>query len=366
MYAAVALAFLTKGPLGLALPGLGVLVWLAIHRRWRVLLEVRPWFGIPAILAVVSPWYVAVNRMAGPDFLRMNLLLENVNAFTSGFEHPRPWWSHAAWASYRLIPWIVFIPFAGKCRRAPGFAVTLGWAGAIFALLTLSSSKRSNYLTYVCPGLAMSIGILLDALWNQAPERARKPLLALGALLVVGGITAIVAPIPWKGGFALMGGARTAAFALMFIGGLTVLVVTRWSGAIAGTATLAAFLCLGVALELAFIEPRIDIEGRDGIAFCRRVAATLPPDATLATRGDRELEGSYQFYLGMAVTRRREGPGYYLGLADERSRSTPPASGSSTRCRTTAAGPAISSRSSRSRGRRRSTTGRRDPRDPGG
>src|SRR5262245_18253012 len=52
LYAAIALAILTKGPLGLAIPGLGVLVWFAIHRRWSAFVDVKPWIGIPAVLAL--------------------------------------------------------------------------------------------------------------------------------------------------------------------------------------------------------------------------------------------------------------------------------------------------------------------------
>lgn len=317
LYGAAALAILTKGPLGLALPGLGVLAWLAIHRRWRALWEVRPWIGIPAVLAIVSPWYLAAYCRAGPEFLRINLLLENVHAFTSGFEHPRPWWSHAAWASYRLFPWIVFLPFAGRARRTPGFAVTLGWATAIFVLLTFSSSKRGSYLTYLCPAFAMSVGILLDALWREAPERARRPLVALGALLAIAGLAASVAPIQWKGSFAMLDGARTAALLLVSAGGVAILAVTRWRGALAGTAALGMLLAIGVALEFALLEPQLDVHGRQGVAFCRRVAAALPAGEKLATPGDRELEGSYQFYLARTVPRGRKGPGYYLGVSAE-------------------------------------------------
>jgi 4-amino-4-deoxy-L-arabinose transferase-like glycosyltransferase len=323
MYAALALAILTKGPLGLALPGLGVLVWLAIYRRWRVLLEVKPWIVIPAMLAVVAPWYVAAYQKAGPEFIRTNLLLENVNAFTSGFEHPRPWWSHAAWASYRLIPWIIFLPFTGRERRTPGFGLTIGWAAAIFVLLTVSSSKRSNYLTYLCPAFAMSVGILLEALWRQAPSRVRRPLIGLGAVVAIAGLAGFVAPIHWKGNFALMGGALKPIIALLIAGGTSIVVLTRWKGAFAGTAALAAMLVLGVVFELAVIEPRLDVEGRDGTAFCARVAAAMPAGETLATPGDRDLDGSYQFYLRRVVPRRRAGPGYYLGVASERDRFDP-------------------------------------------
>ena len=39
LYVAIALAVLTKGPIGLILPGMVALIWIAFERRWNLLLE---------------------------------------------------------------------------------------------------------------------------------------------------------------------------------------------------------------------------------------------------------------------------------------------------------------------------------------
>ena len=41
LYVAIALAVLTKGPIGLILPGLVALIWIALEKRWRLLLQMN-------------------------------------------------------------------------------------------------------------------------------------------------------------------------------------------------------------------------------------------------------------------------------------------------------------------------------------
>ena len=323
MYAALALAVLTKGPLGAILPGFGVLVWATLRGRWRDLFAVRLWAGLPVMLAAVLPWYVAVTFAAGAEFTRYNLMLENVNAFTSGFEHPKPPWALAGWASYRLIPWLLVLPLAWKVRRTPGLSIALGWTAAIFVLLTISSSKRSNYLTFLCPAFALSVGIALEALLREAPARGRRVPILIGVLVAAAGLAGMFLPLPWKGSFLLIQDLiRPVSLGLIATGGV-VLAVTRWKGATAGAVALAAALAAGVPLQSAFVEPRLDEEGRRGVAFCREINALLPPGETVFIPSRRELEGSFHFYLGRIVTHRSDGAGFYLGVEGDERRFPP-------------------------------------------
>ena len=59
-YAAAALACLTKGPVGLVLPGLLLLLWCASMRSWKMVRRCFPWQGILCFLLIATPWYGAM------------------------------------------------------------------------------------------------------------------------------------------------------------------------------------------------------------------------------------------------------------------------------------------------------------------
>lgn len=91
--ACMALAFLTKGPVGMALPAA---VWIVYHlsrRTLRATARTLPWVGgLTVFLLIALPWYYAVYRL-DPAFLKHFFLTENIERFTSvmddhGFRNP--------------------------------------------------------------------------------------------------------------------------------------------------------------------------------------------------------------------------------------------------------------------------------------
>ncbi|MBI2933020.1 MAG: glycosyltransferase family 39 protein [Planctomycetes bacterium] len=318
---ALALGVLAKGPLALVIFGLGAMAWLVLHRQWRVSADVKLWACVPATLALVLPWYVAVHRAVGWEFLRLNFLLENVNAFTQGFEHPRPVGYIAAVASYRVVPWVLVLLAAWRVRRAPGLALALTWLVAILFFLTVSSSKRANYLTYLYPAFALSAGIALAAVWNEAPKLVQAGLMIPVGTAFLGAVAIGIAPLPWKGGFArindllpMFAAVAAVVFPMLFI------VAWRGGGRV-GSVALAATMALAFLIQRFEVEPRLDHVGQAGRAFCRRVAAALPAGEALATMGPHPIEGAYQFYVGRPIGIRNGGePGYYVAPAAEQER----------------------------------------------
>jgi 4-amino-4-deoxy-L-arabinose transferase-like glycosyltransferase len=145
-YQAVAAGILAKGPLAVALPSIGIVAWLYLYRRWRVLLDLEPWLGLPAVIGLVGTWYLAAYRIAGWEFIHLNLMLENVEAFARGFEQREPWWFYVAAGAYRTLPWLLILPLMWFVRRTPGLGIAVVWAAGIFLLLSASAAKRGSYL----------------------------------------------------------------------------------------------------------------------------------------------------------------------------------------------------------------------------
>ncbi len=317
-YLWMGMGILSKTLVAPAICGMGVLAWMIVHRQWRVLLDLKPWFGVPAMLAFLSPWYVLVYRAAGWEFLKLNLIGENVSAFTTAQSsgHGRPFHFYFGAAPGRLAPWLLFLPFAWMVRRTRGLALGLAWFGLVFAFLTFSASKRPNYIVYLCPGFAVAAGATLAALWTDVPARLRAILLGLGGLAAVAALIVGFAPIQWHReltpalslfpAFGVVG----AALGLVLVG------VAALGGARPGAWTLAGVTVLWLAAFLALVQPRTDVVGRNAMPFCRRVADAVPATEALRQPLDADLGGSYHFYLDRTIAK-GDGPGWYLATESQ-------------------------------------------------
>lgn len=205
-YAALACAVLAKGPIGVLLPGLIILLFLLWRRDlphlWR---QGHLLLGIPLFLAIALPWYVAVWVVSDGEWLRLFLEEHNVGRFQSSLEgHQGPFWFYLAASMPALLPWSVFLPQAlarpwrqhgGRlAEKAPIEAFLMLWAAVWILFFSLAATKLPNYAWPAYPPLFMLIGLRLQqALSGTAPlHRAgglasALLLLALGAALSVAG-----------------------------------------------------------------------------------------------------------------------------------------------------------------------------------
>ncbi len=114
LYVAIALAVLTKGPIGLILPGMVALVWIAIEKRWDLLPRMSLVRGAIVVLVLAGGWYIAAYIEGGPGFFRKQILAENVlrfaggNDFREGHIHPFYYMEMALLAGF--MPWTILIP----------------------------------------------------------------------------------------------------------------------------------------------------------------------------------------------------------------------------------------------------------------
>jgi 4-amino-4-deoxy-L-arabinose transferase-like glycosyltransferase len=299
-YACVALGVLSKGPLGIVLPGLVAGAWTIARRRWDWIAAMKPWWGLPAVLLAVAPWYLVLARAGGSGALSENLLMENVEAFLSGHSHPQPVYFYLVRLPVRALPWILLLaayPWMKRARREAGYAL-IG-ALAVFLFLSVSTSKRLNYLTYLYPLLAVSTGIALSAAIEDARIRraAAWVLIALAAVAALGAAGFIYPTMPWKAEVVKMARTPLAVLALFVATALAVCAWTVRKGHAAATLgglglALAGLIYVGNTVFL----PRQDGKGLHGKAFCRSIGDLVPPSETIAAVG-RETKAMYYYYI---------------------------------------------------------------------
>lgn len=86
------LAFLTKGFLAFAVPGVTVVAFLLWEKKYRDFLTL-PWLPLLSMLLVVLPWSILID-MRNMDFWRYFIEVEHIQRFLKDVpgQHPAPFW----------------------------------------------------------------------------------------------------------------------------------------------------------------------------------------------------------------------------------------------------------------------------------
>lgn len=152
------LAFLTKGFIALAVPGIVIVPFLIWEKRWKAFLTL-PWLPLAAFLAVSAPWCIAIHKQA-PDFWRYFVVVEHWARFTgTGFgQHNSPWWLYLALLIPLLLPGGLLLPCAIRGLRGQWGALLrqsyVRYLVCIFVVPFIFFSACSGKLaTYILPCL---------------------------------------------------------------------------------------------------------------------------------------------------------------------------------------------------------------------
>ncbi|MGD0672406.1 MAG: glycosyltransferase family 39 protein [Candidatus Binatus sp.] len=183
LYVAIALAVLTKGPIGLILPGLVAVIWIAAEKRWDLLRAMGLVRGAIVVLVLAGGWYLAALIEGGPDFFRKQILAENLLRFAGGADfheghiHPFYYMELALLAGF--IPWTILLPIVGvqavRAPRAldPRLKYIIVWFAAALIFYNLPQSKRGVYLLCMYPAFATLVAIYVrQAVARPEPARA--------------------------------------------------------------------------------------------------------------------------------------------------------------------------------------------------
>jgi 4-amino-4-deoxy-L-arabinose transferase-like glycosyltransferase len=178
-YLCFALATLTKGPIGLALPGLAVLGLIALDGRWRIITEMRLVSGFIVVALAIVPWLGVLHLRGEDQWLKDFIWTHNIQNYAlEPIGHVRPFYYYFVNLPPDFLPWTLLVPgallfyFPWRERlRNPATLALLSWFVAIFAFFSLSKSKIAYYLLPLLPSLALLVGCYLRGLIaNKEPQ----------------------------------------------------------------------------------------------------------------------------------------------------------------------------------------------------
>ena len=195
-YVSLALAFLAKGLIALAIPALSIGAYLALTGRIQnTLRRMQMHLGIPIFLFVAGPWYFLMEKRE-PGFIKFFFGHEHWRRFiSSDFEHQEPWYYYLILLPLVFLPWVLFWrpvrqAFA-RTKADPSGDPVLFLQSAVVANLLFFSLSRSKMATYILPCLPLG-AILLAHGWVRWLEsrpvftRAEKGVLALLVIFAIG------------------------------------------------------------------------------------------------------------------------------------------------------------------------------------
>lgn len=193
-----ALATLTKGPVGLLLPGLVIVLFLCIRRDFSEILRLKLITGFLLFFAIGGPWYYQMYQLHGMDFIGGFLGTHNVLRATVS-EHPRDnvWWYYIMIFAASFFPWV----FSLVKARTPIFTkkfwkempqdkvFLLVWAFTVIGCYQMAATK---YPTYTFPSV-LPIALLWGCWAVEREALVKKVAIGMAVFFIGMSCTAV----PW-------------------------------------------------------------------------------------------------------------------------------------------------------------------------
>lgn len=177
-YVLMALAVLTKGPVGIVLPGLIIISFLIYVGKIReVLGEMRLIRGAIIFLTISVPWFVLVILRNGDAYINSFFGVHNFERFTSVVNaHQGPWYFHILIVLLGFAPWSIALPSAianikvfqrrhwqQSPRQFHLGLFALFWFVIVLTFFTIAVTKYFSYTLPLMPAAA----ILLALWWSE-------------------------------------------------------------------------------------------------------------------------------------------------------------------------------------------------------
>lgn len=317
---AAALAVLSKGLIGVALPGISLAAYVALRRDTSVLRRLDPIAGSALFVLVALPWFIAV-QYRNPGFFDFFFVHEQFQRFAEpGHNRAGAWWYYLPIALVGLMPWTPALLKDGtdwlkqrwhdrrsRSRQpAGGFSAQwfcLSWVGAIVLFFSASHSKLPAYILPIMPAVAL---MLAHRLQTRTLDGLRWP--AWGCSVAGIALLALSPWLPMLRGFEAMG--PEAIPSIPWLQGAAVALIATgaaalWSIRGRRTRTALAILVLGTLgfwnLVFAFLHQVDDHFSSERLI--ENLTGDRPPfHPELPFYSVGQFDSSVPFYLGRTVT----------------------------------------------------------------
>lgn len=323
-----AFATLAKGPVAPFMMLAIIMLFLGLRKEWSALRRTIWVPGVILYLAMVLPWYIAVQRR-NPQFFREFFIQHNIERYTTNlYQHHQPFYFYGVVLILGLMPWTALAfralwdavgtsiaewkarrqprRYIGHVRAGDAFPEFLVlWAAFPIIFFSFSGSKLPGYILPSIPPLAILTG---DYLFRVRRRGLPEWLLTTHAVLT-GFLTFVLLLCPQYMVYAkLIPRPQTFAWtaALGVLSALAVLFGVRWFG----VQRLRAITLVPLAGCLFFL---LGMNGRlldlnySARPLAREIAVAAPNVHSVAMLDvRRDLRYGVAFYRNQAIAQYRE------------------------------------------------------------
>lgn len=291
-YLFMALAVLSKGLIGIVLPGLLLLAFAAVRRDWRMLLDVRLPAGLAIFLLIAAPWFYLVNNATDGRWLADFIYVHHIERYTEWAGHQQPVYYYLRTLPLDFLPWTVFVLPAAlayfpyrELKERPIVLFLFLWFAVVFLFFSVSDSKRDLYLLPLLPTVALLVGNYIDDLArNRLPESRLYTWLSqffFGAVAIIGLAVPIVASTMHREAFSI---SLPTAVILALGGTLTVIFIRKHRPLKVFTA-VTLLMTVGTVCLSMLIEPYVN-QFKSRRPFSLQVREIVPRTAPLYVYAD--------------------------------------------------------------------------------
>jgi 4-amino-4-deoxy-L-arabinose transferase-like glycosyltransferase len=227
--ASMGFGFVTKGPIGIVLPGISAIVYLAATKRLHFIKLHHVIFGAIIAAAIATPWFYAAYKANGTWALAYFFIRENFQRYAAAtYDTHKPVWFMVVSLVTGFLPWSVFLPgalmtFAAQVRKGLGGGhdksqpvpelaaannhprgwtlTTAGangtesdtqkklylwtWVAVVTAFFSFSRGKCDYYILPVYPAAAALVAMYLTEQTRRSP---RIVALVMSAVFLIAGL----------------------------------------------------------------------------------------------------------------------------------------------------------------------------------
>jgi len=336
-WVSTALAVLSKGPTGLVLPLLTMVVYLFLTKSRHKIPRLAIGTGLVLVAGLCCLWLVPACLKAGADYTRNILLTQSFGRVVEAFAHEAPFYFYLISFPLDFLPWTLFLPAAmlyfWRTRHEQTlFLFPLVWWATVFIFFSGVSGKRNLYLLPLYPAAALLMGKFLSDV--QSSEEVQKqvaqwklftvPCFMVGVLFISTGalLFALLANLMVPFQTTALGTVMLTAGGIAAFGaGIILLRAQRRHGIQANAPRALLIGCALVSvLWLWWIKPVLETD-RPEKKFCETIQKTISPHDALYASFEPEFFNYFLHRYPIPVVRdpaeverliRSPSPSYFL------------------------------------------------------
>jgi 4-amino-4-deoxy-L-arabinose transferase-like glycosyltransferase len=208
LYIFSALAFLTKGLIGILFPFGIAIMYLMVTERIKGMKRLVSPAGMLIFVLISAPWYIAQMKINGREFVEQFFIKHHFRRYTGVISgHRGPFYYYLPVLIIGLLPWSAFLPggishafkngnksieknssLVARYSSIDFFAFV--WFAFIFVFFSLSTTKLPNYLLPAVPAasILISSGMAGEDRWRKLANAGIAVIMvAIGIAFLVAG-----------------------------------------------------------------------------------------------------------------------------------------------------------------------------------